>query len=277
MSEIAVVRILGNDLPPRHAPGQTLENLRFMLEHEPPLAGAVRLWVVNRIADRQARDAVTALLTAHGEIIHEIPFDAAAYRAAAAYRPGRTELYRPPDTPALREHHARVLYAINCNGARNVAIELGRETASWVLPLDGNCIFSGEGWQALRGALEAASPDACLVVPMYRLLANDEYAAFSTADYPEAEPQLAFGPECEERFDEDWRYGYRSKMEVFMRLGMTLERSTYGSRVIDADRRAGHVLRLFSGVAEGEGEHGRRAELRDQAIDQLLRRLEEIV
>ncbi|KAI5479538.1 hypothetical protein MNV49_003480 [Pseudohyphozyma bogoriensis] len=31
---LVLYRILGNDLPPRHSPGQTLRNLRFLLEHE---------------------------------------------------------------------------------------------------------------------------------------------------------------------------------------------------------------------------------------------------
>lgn len=32
-----IVRIIGNDLPPRHSPNQTIDNLRFILEHEPDL------------------------------------------------------------------------------------------------------------------------------------------------------------------------------------------------------------------------------------------------
>src|SRR5690606_32334685 len=32
-------RIIGNDLPPRHKRGQAIANLRFILEHEPALAG----------------------------------------------------------------------------------------------------------------------------------------------------------------------------------------------------------------------------------------------
>jgi len=31
---LVLYRILGNDLPPRHSPGQTLRNLRFLLQHE---------------------------------------------------------------------------------------------------------------------------------------------------------------------------------------------------------------------------------------------------
>lgn len=91
---LVLYRILGNDLPPRHSPGQTLRNLRFLLQHEsdfsvlPPLGphgvhhshlygsgnkakeahsqmGGLRVdkyFVLNRIADPEMVSAIIGLL-----------------------------------------------------------------------------------------------------------------------------------------------------------------------------------------------------------------------
>ncbi|GAA5878629.1 hypothetical protein JCM1840_003533 [Sporobolomyces johnsonii] len=91
---LVMYRILGNDLPPRHSPGQTLRNLRFLLQHEsdfsilPPLGphglhhshlygsgtkaqaahtqtGGLRVdkyFVLNRIAEPEMVSAIIGLL-----------------------------------------------------------------------------------------------------------------------------------------------------------------------------------------------------------------------
>lgn len=107
---LVMYRILGNDLPPRHSPGQTLRNLRFLLEHEsdfsvlPPLGphgvhhasmygsgsqakrahsrlGGLRVdkyYVLNRIADPELTSAIIGLLhlfSVPDANILTIPFD----------------------------------------------------------------------------------------------------------------------------------------------------------------------------------------------------------
>ena len=44
-------RIIGNDLPPRHESGQSLRNLKFILEHESPLDHCQKIFLVNRMVD----------------------------------------------------------------------------------------------------------------------------------------------------------------------------------------------------------------------------------
>ena len=67
-------RILGNDLPPRHEMGQTVKNLRFILENEPPLPNVDKRWVVNRIIDPEQEAAILALLQKHEQPYLHIPF-----------------------------------------------------------------------------------------------------------------------------------------------------------------------------------------------------------
>lgn len=107
---LVLYRILGNDLPPRHAPGQTLRNLRFLLEHEsdfsilPPLGPhgvhhahmygsgsqaklahsqdsglrVEKYYVLNRIAEPEHLGAIIGLLHLYSvpdSHILTIPFD----------------------------------------------------------------------------------------------------------------------------------------------------------------------------------------------------------
>ena len=58
----ALCRIIGNDLTPRHRKGQSHDNVRFILENEPPLDGCRKLWLVNRIADPEEEARILALL-----------------------------------------------------------------------------------------------------------------------------------------------------------------------------------------------------------------------
>ncbi|KAG0347730.1 hypothetical protein BG004_007068, partial [Podila humilis] len=71
---IVLYRILGNDLPPRHRPGQTLSNVRFILEHEPEFNKTRKFWVLNRIVDPQAEASLIQLLNHHRQEYIKIPF-----------------------------------------------------------------------------------------------------------------------------------------------------------------------------------------------------------
>lgn len=112
---LVLYRILGNDLPPRHSPGQTLRNLRFLLQYEsdfsllPPLGphhhhhshaygsgsaakkmhtdtGGLRVdkyFVLNRIADPEMVSAIIGLLRLYevpDSRILVIPFDWKEYQ-----------------------------------------------------------------------------------------------------------------------------------------------------------------------------------------------------
>ncbi len=268
-------RILGNDLPPRHEPGQTYRNCRFILDNEPELAGCDKRWIVNRIFDEAAHRRVVDLLDERGQRYIDLPFDIEEYARAA-------RMIRPPEESWDRHwildedgarRHSKILYAINNNGARNVALDDGRAAGDWALPFDGNCVFDTAGWSALTAEL-ATQRHHVFAVPMYRLASNDDYATFDPAGRRPHEPQLAFSAATTCRFDEDFRWGLNPKVEMIERLGLTFEVNDE-SLEVEADRTAGHVMRLFSGVVEGETRVKQRRRLRNRAIDEALDRLDE--
>jgi hypothetical protein len=90
---LVLYRILGNDLPPRHSPGQTLRNIRFMLSHESTFPAKLlypdyptqdrslrveKYYVLNRLSSPELVDAVVNVLAEFGvdrQHVLVIPFD----------------------------------------------------------------------------------------------------------------------------------------------------------------------------------------------------------
>jgi hypothetical protein len=229
-SEFVLYRILGNDLPPRHGGGQTLANLRFILDHEPALAECEKRWVVNRIFDAAAEAEIIRFLEAHGQPYLHLPFDREAYAARFLDATGL-----PPDLNPLATtlaslkpgrrlatldwlHRHKNLYAMNNNGARNAALDEGKTLARWTLPWDGACFVTSAGWELIRRAAASAGEARYLIVPMARVATNGILLDSSYSPTADQEPQIAFGANAVERFDERLRYGTGPKVELLCRL-----------------------------------------------------------
>jgi hypothetical protein len=294
-------RILGNDLPPRHEVGQTLANLRFMLDHEPTLEGCEKRWVVNRIVDPGQEAAIIALLEERGQSYLRIPFDLAEYG-----RIGWDLHSFPDDAFFLRGRYARMgaydqaraqahvrrhknNYVINNNGARNAALRDGKGRAKWVLPWDGNCFVTERAWAEIVEGVCARPYLKYFTVPMVRSTDNDVLLDPDYRPEPDSEPQILFRSDSTEEFDEAHYYGRRPKVELFYRLGVPGTWDRFYDDVWDLPRpelsedagaagQAGWVARLFSGQGqlEVEGNTALRArgEARIAAITEMLDRLD---
>ena len=225
-------RILGNDLPPRHGTGQTAANLEFILEHEPPLDGCERRWVVNRIADSLAETRILGLLQDRGQRYLRIPFVESEYLACRFdfaglapefyfHRSGfRAREGRERDKMTDWCYRHKNLYLMNLNAARNAALREGQALADWVMPFDGACFFTASGWAAVLEAAARAETERYLLVPLARMLDNDRL--LDPAFRPESldEPQIAFRSGAVEMFDERLRYGSMPKTALLHRLGV---------------------------------------------------------
>lgn len=286
----ALIRILGNDLPGRHARDQSLESLAFTLANEPEFDGCLKLWVLNRIADASKKQRLIDLLRSHGKQHVDIPYEAAQLAATplcfedlprddhqltAAFdaMPDRDKLL--VDYAIFRHKNN---YLINNNGARNLAIEEGRRLADWVFPWDGNCFLTEQSWAAVTASLVQRSDLPYHIVPMERLLGN--MAALNTDHVPDPrdEPQIVFRSDAPLRFDEDLAYGLRPKVDALKRLGVpgvwdksnrhypwNYRNVRHGPHTFNYAW-AGWVFRLFSGEAEQELNADERAVGRETAV-----------
>lgn len=268
-------RIIGNDLYPRHAKGQSRQNVHFMLENEPELAGCGKRWVLNRIFDAGERQAITEILEQHGQSYHEIPFEAEAFAQigwdySAFPEPGFLSSAAFHKLVPLQQervltaaYRKKNIYLMNNNGARNAALEDGCSHAKWVLPWDGNCFVTRSAWEAICSAVRAAPYLPYFAVLMQRITDNDELLRDDFIPSPVEEPQLLFRCDTRERFGEGHPYGRRPKVELFWRLGIPGNwdrwkddpwEQTRAERSSDAGAWgvAGWVARLASGQAHLE-------------------------
>lgn len=294
-------RIIGNDLHPRHKRGQALENLEFILAHEPPLDGCEKRFVLNRLLDPEQERAIVDRLEHAGLGYLRIPFDPREYARMGF----DTDALPAPDLlygeawDALDEAgRSRLLcalyrhknnYAMNNNGARNAALEDGRARAKWIMPWDGNCFLTAGAWEAIRREVGKAPGNRYFVVPMARMQSNQQLIEGGAVPEAVEEPQVIFRSDAGERFDPGFCYGRRPKVELLWRLGVPGPWDAYPDDPWDPPRpplsadaaavgRAGWVARLSSGMRTLEANTGHaplhRGLARSGAILATLRHLD---
>jgi hypothetical protein len=239
-----LVRVLGNELPPRDHPGSRLSALREVLAREGDLPGARRAWVLNTVHDRGLLDAYRRLLADRGEPCAEVEFDRAAYARAVG-------------------DAARVRLAVNVNRARNEAIRIGGD-ARYTVVLDGDNLFTPEGWSAFRAVADAADR------PYYSVPIRRGHGAA-----PPGEPVLAFRRGAPARFDPMIPFGAGEKVELLVRLGH--DPAPCRQHVLlrdDLCKTAGFVVALATGPDDVEGDVNRRMAARAESLARLLEALD---
>jgi Sulfotransferase family len=228
-----IARIIGNDLYPRHDEGQTLTNLDHILKNEPAFPYCRKVFVLNRIFDQTiAEEAKNRVLSAGYELI-EIPFYGADYAQTSIDLDlfGGISHFNSEAFDALSEHQRtlqhilccapQIRYAMNINGARNVALDDGREHSEWTILLDGNCFIAEQAFEQLQADMSVAPFAPYVIVPMIRLSSNNHSHVnhLPPPDFSE-EPQIAFHCSSTENFDEQFPYGVRDKTSLLNTLGV---------------------------------------------------------
>lgn len=216
--EFLIVRILGNDLYPRHYERQTINNLGFLLKNESDFPSTRKLFVVNRIFCRDTEAAVLEKLASAGAACVRIPFDHEAYREARMSDESRiseAELERRDNSASRQEllqanilgHAERIRYTMNVNAARNLALREGKGAARWTLPLDGNSILADEAFARLCEEVRSAPLARHVILPFKRLERNDAFLQTRAVGQSREEPQIVF--HCRSQLEFDERFPYR--------------------------------------------------------------------
>lgn len=242
-----IVRILGNDLEPRHDPEQTINCLNFIIDHEQPRERVAKQFIVNRIFNREKELALVDLLEARGLAFQKIEFVAADYaRQPLDFGSFGHDEYFQSEAYAKQKPHARAIavlwalrhkinYAMNLNGARNLAIENGLVAANWVFPFDGQCFVPDVCVDQIvaHGARSKAMPYA--IVPMRRVNSNGEALQPAPADGILEEPQIGFSSRASHWFDSERPYGVRDKADTLRALGYPGPWAQWHPRSFEAD------------------------------------------
>lgn len=279
--KIAYFRIIGNDLPPRHVKGQSLLNLTYQLDNEPEFDEIDKFWVINRILDSAERDRIISILTLRGKSFYEIDINPETYAKQTTF-------------------DQKVNYLTNVNGARNFCIDCGFNAKyDVVLPFDGNCFFTLEGWLYARNSIASNFLSPYFIFPMARCKSYDDlavqpqikelYTMGNMKRHDLTEPQIGFGVDYDLKFNENFPYGKASKIELLWRLGIpgiwefwypkeqaaALQApSEYATR---QPVYAGYVFRLPSGNVGAESNNVIRGEVRSEGLVNLVKEADSLL
>ncbi|CAG8718824.1 7225_t:CDS:2, partial [Racocetra fulgida] len=267
--KIILYRILGNDLPPRHKAGQTLRNVKFILEHEFEFSNTKKWWILNRIADSDYENALITLLKLHKQDYIRIPFIENEYskldfriddfpipdffNSDEFMRFSKVTKLRTIDYTYINKN----LYAMNNNGGRNVALAHGKSqlNARWILPFDGNCFLTPNAFADIRSHLDLFGDQyKYFIVPMARLINNSQLLEESDVRpiTPE-EPQIIFKYDSDKTYNEQMRYGVPPSNRLADKSSIPWEPHSFPDKAEEVQyMSAGWVFRLFSGQMSQE-------------------------
>lgn len=288
--EYALIRILGNDLPQRHTPMQTYQNLEFTLKNESDFEGCRKLWILNRIIDSDKKAALIELLAKYGKEYVDIPYNATELASVPICYEDLPvdEYFLTDDFETLEERHKVIAktallkhknnYIMNNNGARNRALLEGKAIARWVFPWDGNCYLTDQAWESLTKSLKARDDSKYHIVPMDRVLSNEQLLDPNYIANPSEEPQIVFRNDAPKSFDENLMYGLKPKVDLIKKLGVPGVWDKWSNlypwkkHEISYDRDSfnyvwsGWTARLFSGNQSQEVDAHQRALNREKGI-----------
>ncbi|MGD9700368.1 alginate lyase family protein [Acinetobacter sp.] len=231
--KLILYRILGNDLPDRHAQEQTIENLDFILSHEAEHPFLEKRWLLNRIVNPEQQKLLLDMIAGKGHKAAVLPFNEDHYLQCWS-DVGTMPLENLPGTRHFKSldqtTQARIVeyirrsksyYLINNNGARNYALALGfNDNADWVLPWDGGCFLTKSAWQAIYEGMREHSELSYISVPMARIDDNDALLDSANTFTIDQEPQLCFSRHAHLYFDPSLRYGSMPKSRLLQRIGI---------------------------------------------------------
>ena len=242
MKLAVIIRILGNENPPRDVPGERVKVLRHILENEPQPPDVGRFFVLNRIVSDEYRKELQTLLESYQLPVAVLPFN-----------------WKIPVTVATI-----ALDGIAINRARNTAIALGSNVARYIIVLDGDCGFTEEG---LSPVLEEMRQDR------YKYLSIPHRRA---GQQTQGEPMLAFRNDSDLRFDETRAFGAQDKVELLIRLGH--DSTPYSGHLkIEGDQTklVGEVMHYSTGEAGIESDLATREKARRDSMAELTQRVKQ--
>lgn len=175
--QICLIRIIGNDLPPRHTHDQTLRNVKFTLDHEDKFTNVLKIWIINRVVDDLKRRQIEDLLKSYGQPFLVIPVHLETEYLTVDKVTGRVNglahsydgfqgvdllhdarfirmSTKMKSFTVDRLYHEKNLYLMHNNGGRNAALRVGKAFgAEWIMVFDGNCYMTKDAMASILADL----------------------------------------------------------------------------------------------------------------------------
>lgn len=232
----SIFRILGNDLIDLHGPTQTLTNLRFTLENEATFKNCDKIYVLNRIHDKQYKEVIISLLKHFKSKFIVININYKGYlQLPNIFNIKFEELSFSSKVYTTYLHN---MYVININNCRNFCIDLGKSLGyEWTFVFDGNNFIHDNFFTKV---IMFPKETQVIAVPQIRLqdlkctnehilLFQQEFDSFIHCNMIEKkEPQLGFKITSNIYFNENICYGIADKAELLNAMNIKGSWNNYG-------------------------------------------------
>ena len=239
-TQASIFRILGNENLPRDIPGKRLEILKRICEKEPNFPNTQKWFVVNKIYSKPYRRTLLETLDRYNA--HYI-----------------TQYFDWNCKPHL---HALRTWGLGVNQARNIAIQAGKYLSRYAVILDGDCMFTPDGWEAV-----------------YQDIQQEQYPYLSIPSKRENTEQLgecmvAFRDDSTLQFNPGIPFGDKDKLSLLYSLGHATEAS---DMTVDGDltKISGYVNHLTTGSLDLELSLFARERARNQSLQRLVNYMQE--
>ena len=209
--EIYMVRIIGNCLPEINDPNQNLNNLKYILENEEDFPNVTKIWILNRIVDKNMEEKYKKILKQNKKHFETIPFNKNDFSSKSIKLTNNS-------TQDIKTYMNEILYISNINGARNYALERFREKCSYTMVLDANIFLPKQSFNEIED--EVKRDIDYILVPIKRI---SEYSDIKNESLlnslDKGEPQIIFSKNSTLNFNEKIPYGFSNKVELLNLIG----------------------------------------------------------
>ena len=212
---MCIFRILGNNLNSVHSNTQTFDNLKFTLENETDFENCDKIWILNRIVNKNLQIKYQKLLDKYNKKYLIIPFNRYEYnKIKNKYNVNLDNLQNRYDI--FRKLYYHSLYLININGSKNYSLNYGKQRYLYSLVLDGNCFFTDEQFNKIINNLKTDTE--YIILPLIRLDKNN--LNIDLSKHSKEEPQIGFKNTSKIMFNEKLCYGLSNKAELLRVLNI---------------------------------------------------------
>lgn len=248
MKKYALVRILGNELPPRDKNGNRLNSLNFILINEPDFDNCSKFWILNTIHDHILKNNIIALLENFNQNYIEFPFERKNYLKATTI-------------------DEKIRWAVNINAARNFGLNMFLDKYKFTFLFDGDCFFTEFLWRkTISDIKEDGESKKYYGVPGVRIVDKIPYNYHEMRSW---EPSLVFRNDADLKFNESIPFSKNDRIELLIKIGYVFQGS-HAELQNSICKNVGKLLHISFGNEDIEENLQKRIEAREKSLEKLL-------
>ncbi|CAF0900206.1 unnamed protein product [Adineta steineri] len=233
-SWIIFYRIIGNDFVSINCSNETLINLKFILQYEFSFENVKKIWILNRIVDKEFEEILINILNSYNYFFIRIPFHSNEYHRIPYYIPFNypsQEFFYSNNFSNMSSiekiqlvytiYHYKNLYAINRNGAKNFALKHGKQemNVKWLMPFHRNSFLSEENFNKILHIIKKNSSIEYLIIPNHKIINNSQVFYLNQFQIY-GEPQIIFRYNSKIEYLQTLTDEQDSNEEILSYLGM---------------------------------------------------------